>query len=129
MSLQQDYKTPHLTTASTAPLHLLEKQLLAQQTHIENWFESQWKLTPAPVYGSVDLRNAGAKLAPIDMNLFPAGLLFLVTCLKQVDKKLNQCSDHGDKIRGVSKRKQRVCPCPERKMESLQGRVTIDRYF
>jgi glutamate--cysteine ligase len=70
---KQEYKTPHLTTASTAPLHLLEKQLLAQQKNIENWFESQWKLTQAPVYGSVDLRNAGFKLAPVDMNLFPAG--------------------------------------------------------
>jgi glutamate--cysteine ligase len=70
---QQGYKTPHLTTASTAPLHLLEKQLLAQQNNIENWFESQWKLTQAPIYGSVDLRNAGFKLAPVDMNLFPAG--------------------------------------------------------
>lgn len=68
-----DDKTPHLKTASTAPLHLLEKQLLAQDTKIENWFESQWKITPAPVYGSVDLRNAGFKLAPVDMNLFPAG--------------------------------------------------------
>lgn len=73
MKLQQEYKTPHLTTASTAPLHLLEKQLLAQQNNIEHWFESQWRLTPAPVYGSVDLRNAGFKLAPVDMNLFPAG--------------------------------------------------------
>src|SRR5262249_33271840 len=33
----------------------------------------QWKLTTPPVYGSIDLRNAGFKLAPIDMNLFPAG--------------------------------------------------------
>jgi glutamate--cysteine ligase len=73
VKLQQEYKTPHLTTASTAPLHLLEKQLLAQQNNIEHWFESQWRLTPAPVYGSVDLRNAGFKLAPVDMNLFPAG--------------------------------------------------------
>lgn len=73
MSISQEYKTPHLTTASTAPLHLLEKQLLAQQHHIEAWFEAQWMQTPAPVYGSVDLRNAGFKLAPVDMNLFPAG--------------------------------------------------------
>ncbi|MEO8400215.1 MAG: glutamate--cysteine ligase [Gammaproteobacteria bacterium] len=55
------------------PLHLLEQQLLNREKEIEDWFQSQWKLSPAPVYGSVDLRNAGFKLAPVDMNLFPAG--------------------------------------------------------
>lgn len=67
------HKTPHLTTASVAPLHLLEQQLLNKEKEIEDWFKAQWQLSPAPVYGSVDLRNAGFKLAPIDMNLFPAG--------------------------------------------------------
>lgn len=67
------YQTPHLTTATTEPLNLLEKQLLCQQNEIETWFQQQWQATPAPVYGSVDLRNAGFKLAPVDMNLFPAG--------------------------------------------------------
>ena len=69
----QTYQTPHLTTAMTGPLHLLEKQLLDKQHAIEEWFQAEWKKTPAPVYGSVDLRNAGFKLAPVDMNLFPAG--------------------------------------------------------
>jgi glutamate--cysteine ligase len=65
--------TPHLTTALTGPMQLLEKQLLSQEKQIENWFQTQWQRSPAPVYGSVDLRNAGFKLAPVDMNLFPAG--------------------------------------------------------
>lgn len=73
MEANQKYKTPHLTTATTEPLNILERQLLSQEKHIENWFEAQWKLSRAPVYGSVDLRNAGFKLAPVDMNLFPAG--------------------------------------------------------
>ena len=66
-------QTPHLTTALTGPLLQLEEHLLQKQKEIESWFQSQWKLSKAPVYGSVDLRNAGFKLAPIDMNLFPAG--------------------------------------------------------
>lgn len=66
-------ETPHLTTAMTGPLHLLEKQILLKQHAIENWFRTQWQLSPAPVYGSVDLRNSGFKLAPVDMNLFPGG--------------------------------------------------------
>jgi glutamate--cysteine ligase len=73
MSQNEIYQTPHLKTAQTGPLQLLEKQILSQHNEIEAWLESQWKLTPAPVYGSVDLRNAGFKLAPVDMNLFPAG--------------------------------------------------------
>lgn len=67
------YQTPHLTTATTEPLHLLERQILAKHQLIEQWFQDQWRLSPAPIYGSVDLRNAGFKLAPVDMNLFPAG--------------------------------------------------------
>lgn len=66
-------KTPTLDTAFTEPLLYLEKHFLANRKLIENWFDQQWQLTLPPVYGSVDLRNAGFKLAPIDMNLFPAG--------------------------------------------------------
>lgn len=73
MSIDNTYKTPHLTTAAGGRLHLLEQQILNKEKEIEDWFESQWKMSPAPVYGSVDLRNAGFKLAPIDMNLFPGG--------------------------------------------------------
>jgi len=51
----------------------LEKIFFSQQNRIETWLQEQWRLSPAPVYGSVDLRNAGFKIAPIDMNLFPAG--------------------------------------------------------
>lgn len=69
----KEYRTPHLITRSEAPLQLLEKQILSQEKKICQWFDEQWKLNPAPIYGSVDLRNAGFKLAPVDMNLFPAG--------------------------------------------------------
>ncbi len=64
---------PHLNTMLAAPLNQLEKHFLKHHAEIEKWFEVQWRLSPPPVYGSVDLRNAGFKLAPIDMNLFPAG--------------------------------------------------------
>jgi glutamate--cysteine ligase len=64
---------PHLTTALSGPLHQIEKRLLEQQAEIESWFRAQWLKTRAPFYASVDLRNAGFKLAPVDTNLFPAG--------------------------------------------------------
>ncbi len=64
---------PHLTTALTGPLQEIETHLLLHQAAIEQWFRAQWHQTPAPFYASVDLRNAGFKLAPVDTNLFPAG--------------------------------------------------------
>ena len=64
---------PHLKTALTGPLQVLEKHLLDRQVAIETWFRQRWQATKPPFYGSVDLRNAGFKLAPVDTNLFPAG--------------------------------------------------------
>lgn len=66
-------RVPHLTTALTGPLQHLERHLLTRQVAIEAWLRNQWRKTPPPVYSSVDLRNAGFKLAPVDTNLFPAG--------------------------------------------------------
>ena len=64
---------PHLTTVLSGPLQQLERHLLARQSEIETWLRTEWLRTPAPFYASVDLRNAGFKLAPVDTNLFPAG--------------------------------------------------------
>lgn len=64
---------PHLTTALNGPLLSLEKKLLEEMPNIEHWFRTQWLEYAAPFYASVDLRNAGFKLAPVDTNLFPAG--------------------------------------------------------
>jgi glutamate--cysteine ligase len=64
---------PHLTTALTGPLLSLEKHILDAMPTIEHWFRSQWQEHSVPFYASVDLRNAGFKLAPVDTNLFPGG--------------------------------------------------------
>ncbi|MFM1978515.1 MAG: hypothetical protein RLZZ151_1030 [Pseudomonadota bacterium] len=64
---------PHLTTALNGPLLALEKNILDNMPKIEHWFRSQWLEHGAPFYASVDLRNAGFKLAPVDTNLFPGG--------------------------------------------------------
>ncbi len=66
-------EVPHLETTLTGPLMLLEKIFLDAQVKIESWFRSQWEKTPPPFDGSVDLRNAGFKLSPVDTNIFPAG--------------------------------------------------------
>jgi glutamate--cysteine ligase len=64
---------PHLTTALTGPLLDLERRFLDGMPTIEHWFRKQWLDHPVPFYASVDLRNSGFKLAPVDTNLFPGG--------------------------------------------------------
>jgi len=64
---------PHLTTALTGPLQTLEKQILEAMPAIEHWFRQKWQEHSVPFYTSVDLRNSGFKLAPVDTNLFPGG--------------------------------------------------------
>ena len=64
---------PHLTTALSGPLLDLEKHILDAMPRIEHWFRTQWQDHAAPFYTSVDLRNSGFKLAPVDTNLFPGG--------------------------------------------------------
>ena len=64
---------PHLNTALTGPLYGLEQHILDHEDDIEDWFKQKWQQYPPPIHTSIDLRNAGFKLAPIDTNLFPAG--------------------------------------------------------
>ncbi|MFP4154761.1 MAG: glutamate--cysteine ligase [Halothiobacillaceae bacterium] len=64
---------PRLEDSYCGPLLEIESHIVEHQKEIETWFRQAWRKTPAPFYASVDLRNAGFKLAPVDTNLFPAG--------------------------------------------------------
>jgi glutamate--cysteine ligase len=64
---------PHLITALTGPINELEQRILESLPAIERWFRLEWMEHTPPFYTSVDLRNAGFKLAPVDTNLFPGG--------------------------------------------------------
>ncbi len=64
---------PHLVTALNGPLLDLEKKILEATPAIERWFRLEWQEHTPPFYCSVDLRNSGFKLAPVDTNLFPGG--------------------------------------------------------
>ncbi|MFP3710476.1 glutamate--cysteine ligase, partial [Paraburkholderia sp. SIMBA_009] len=48
-----------------------EQKILDATPAIERWFRLEWQEHTPPFYCSVDLRNAGFKLAPVDANLFP----------------------------------------------------------
>jgi glutamate--cysteine ligase len=64
---------PHLMTALRGPLLEMESHFLEHQAHIEAWLRRKWREATPPFYASVDLRNSGFKVAPVDTNLFPAG--------------------------------------------------------
>lgn len=98
MQIEHLHTVPHLTMAPTGPLIMIESKLLENQSQIESWFRNQWLATPAPFYASVDLRNAGFKLAPVDTNLFPAGFNNLNTAF------------HPLCIQAVQSAIERVCP-------------------
>jgi glutamate--cysteine ligase len=90
---------PHLTTALTGPLLELEKHFLDHATEIERWMRTQWCEHTPPFYGSTDLRNAGFKLAPVDLNLFPGGFnnladVFLPLCVQAAQAGIERiCPD------------------------------------
>ncbi|MBA2965650.1 MULTISPECIES: glutamate--cysteine ligase [Ramlibacter] len=70
---------PHLITALTGPINELEQRILESMPAIERWFRLEWMEHTPPFYTSVDVRNAGFKLAPVDTNLFPGGWNNLTT--------------------------------------------------
>jgi glutamate--cysteine ligase len=90
---------PRLTTALTGPLLDLERRILREAAAIEHWFRQNWQEHTPPFYCSVDLRNAGFKLAPVDTNLFPAGFnnlnpAFAPLCVQAVMAAIEQiCPD------------------------------------
>ena len=57
---------PHLTTALTGPINELEQRILESMPAVERWFRLEWMEHTPPFYCSVDIRNAGFKLAPVD---------------------------------------------------------------
>jgi len=64
---------PTLKVKPSSELLKLENYIINHSCDIEHWFRNQWKKYQPPFYASVDLRNSGFKLAPVDTNLFPAG--------------------------------------------------------
>ncbi len=64
---------PRLTTVLSGAILDLEKRILDSMPIIEYWLRGQLQDHAVPFYCSVDLRNSGFKLAPVDTNLFPGG--------------------------------------------------------
>lgn len=103
MAINPASPVPHLTTALSGPLHQAEIRILDRQRDIESWFRGQWRRTPAPFYASVDLRNAGFKIAPVDTNLFPAGFNnlnpdFESLCIQALQQAVERLRSPVDRI-------------------------------
>ena len=66
-------QVPHLKTAMVGPMADVERKILDNATRIERWLRLEWLEHTPPFYSSVDLRNSGFKIAPVDTNLYPGG--------------------------------------------------------
>ena len=94
---------PHLTTAQIGPMLMVESHLQDHLADIESWFRNQWRNIKEPFYTSVDIRNAGFKIAPVDTNLFPAGFnnlnpAFEALCIQAVQLTIERMNTRIDRI-------------------------------
>ena len=64
---------PLLSTALNGPINELEQRIIDSMPATERWFRLEWMEHTPPFYSSVDIRNAGFKLSPVDTNLYPGG--------------------------------------------------------
>ena len=56
---------------------ILADTISAKKEQIESFFDERYKTTRPLFYSSVDIRYSGAKIVPVDTNLFPAGFNLL----------------------------------------------------
>ena len=52
---------------------MLDQLVKTSKSKILDWIEAEYKHSPKPIYTSVDIRNAGFKIAHVDTNIFPSG--------------------------------------------------------
>lgn len=52
---------------------MLAAQIQKKEAEICEWYRAIASTAPPPFYCSIDLRDAGVKIAPVDSNLYPAG--------------------------------------------------------
>jgi len=55
------------------PKEHLATRIIARASELEAWHGRHASLAPPPFYCSLDLRDSGHKVVPVDSNLFPAG--------------------------------------------------------
>ena len=53
--------------------NLLKDLVITKNSQLNEWIEHEYSNLNPCFYSSVDIRNSGSKLAPVDTNLFPGG--------------------------------------------------------
>lgn len=56
-----------------SPRSLIAGKIIEKKADLAEWFRSQCKNVALPFYCSMDIRDSGFKIAPVDCNLYPAG--------------------------------------------------------
>ena len=54
-------------------VHDLTDMLESKRQEITDWMNKKRQQVPIPIYGNVDIRDAGWKIGVVDANHFPAG--------------------------------------------------------
>ncbi|MBS0289505.1 MAG: glutamate--cysteine ligase [Proteobacteria bacterium] len=103
MGLKTSENIPHLITAQARPFYELEKVIIDNRVKIESWFREAWYDTSPILTSSVDIRNAGFKIAAVDTNLFPAGFNnlnpdFYALCIQAAQSTLFELYPHCKKM-------------------------------
>src|ERR1700716_3214229 len=52
---------------------ILAEKIFAHRRELTDWYMEHAKKAPPPFYCSIDLRDSGHKIVPVDSNLYPAG--------------------------------------------------------
>lgn len=62
-----------MTAHPSKTKRLLAEGIRANRKKISEWHLEQVRKAPPPFYSSIDLRDSGDKIVPVDSNLYPAG--------------------------------------------------------
>lgn len=67
-------------------LKTIHEKIVQNQSKVDQFFAE--KLTNPLIYNSIDLRHSGFKIAPVDVNCYPAGFNNLSDSSRQIAKKI-----------------------------------------
>ncbi len=94
----------------------LANRIFEKQAKVDDWLEKQNSKAPSPPYTSIDLRDSGFKMSPVDSNIFPAG--FNNICVDDWDLAAETFEKVLTRTNG-GKKPQRILIVPENHTNNL----------
>jgi glutamate--cysteine ligase len=98
------------------PKNELAKAIVDHHEKIDAWFLKKFSESQAPFYCSIDIRDSGEKVAPVDCNLYPAG--FNNICEIDLEQAVVIFKDQIAKIAGQSAPPSKIGIIPENHTEN-----------